>query len=1002
MKITEKKHKTRMFAGRCKRSLWYALIAMLALPLAMSAQKSTLTGVVVDAANEPIIGANVLIKGTTTGTITDFDGIFTIDAAVNDVLVISYIGMNPKEVMVGTSNNIKVVLTEDTKTLEEVVVIGYGTQKKKDLTTAVSSVSGKEIAERPIIAAAQALQGKAAGVQVIQPSGKPGAGLSIRVRGSTSISSSNEPLYVVDGITTTDISNLNPSDIDNMSILKDASSAAIYGSRAANGVVLITTKRGEKGNSKISFNSYFGFSKAGKTLPALNTSQYYDLMDEIYGEGYVDRTNTNYTDWNNEIFGTGYQQNYQLTFSGATDKTNYYVSGGYQKEDGIISPAWYNRLSFRTNLDTEIKSWLHLETNLNVTRTKRRDATDNTSSGRGGIILSVLNTPPFLEIWDPANPGQYAVNPFQPSWENPVAQASSYNMNNDYRLMGNVAMTIDFTKELKFKSSFSTDFTSHQWDSFIDPIKTSYGRQNNGLGEAARDTYLTWLNENLLTFDKSWGKHNISALAGMTAQEYHHENSYQSVKDFVTGVTNNKEYMTLNWANQILSSTTSADEWALVSGIARLHYNWDSRYLVTANLRVDASSKLNPNHNTSFFPSFSAGWRISGEDFWGDLSEIANDVKIRAGWGRNGNQEGLSSYTYYDLNYTSPRDNTGSGPAIKPVSTMGNPDLTWETTTQSNIGLDLSLIDSRIVVTLDAYYKKTTDLIRIVYLPETVGRNPLRNSGEVENRGIEYQITTRNFTGKFKWDTDFNMSFNTNQTMNFDFNKPTYLGWVESNGQYSTILKGGYPIGTFYGYVAEGVDPETGNMIYKDIHENGYLDAGDRTVIGNPNPKFIYGMTNTMSYKGFTLNFFFQGTYGNDIYNASRIDTEGMFDTKNQSTRVLDRWLRPGMITTIPKASSEGDTQNVLTSTRFIEDGSYLRLKTLTLSYNFDKKNLGNQKIISNINIYATASNVFTLTKYTGYDPEVNYAGNSGTELGIDYGTYPQSKSLIFGLNVTF
>lgn len=1002
MKITKNKLKMGVILSDSKYLLRFALILLLFVPIRLSAQKITLTGVVVDEANDPIIGANVLLKGTTSGTITDFDGIFSIDVAVGNVLVISYIGMNPREVTVGTSNNIRVVLNEDTKTLEEVVVIGYGTQKKKDLTTAVSSVSGEEIAERPIISAAQALQGKAAGVQVIQPSGKPGAGLSIRVRGSTSISSSNEPLYVVDGTPTNDISNLNPSDIENMSILKDASSAAIYGSRAANGVVLITTKRGKKGEAQITLNSYFGFSKVGKTLPTLNTTQYYDLMDEIYGEGYVDRSNSNYTDWNNEIFGTGYQQNYQLTFSGATDKTNYFISGGYQKEDGIISPAWYDRLSFRTNLDTEIKSWLHLSTNLNVTRTKRRDATDNTSSGRGGIILSVLNTPPFLEIWDSANPGQYAVNPFQPSWENPVAQASSYNMNNDYRLMGNVAMTIDFTKELKFKSSFSTDFTSHQWDSFIDPIKTGYGRQNNGLGEAAHDTYLTWLNENLLTYDKSWSKHTVSALAGITAQEYRHENSYQSVKDFVKGVQNNKEYMTLNWANQIMASTTSADEWALVSGLARMHYNWDSRYLVTANLRVDASSKLHPDHNTRFFPSFSAGWRISGEDFWGDLSEVANDVKIRAGWGRNGNQEGLAAYTYYNLNTAQKITETGSGPAIKPAATMGNPDLAWETTTQSNLGLDLSLLDSRIVVALEVYYKRTNDLIREVKMPETVGKSPIRNSGEIINQGFEYQITTRNLTGKFKWDTDLNMSFNVNQTRNFDFNKPVFLGFVESNGQTATILKGGYPLGTFYGYIADGVDPETGNMIYRNLNNNNILDAGDRTVIGNPHPDFIYGMTNTMSYKGFTLNFFFQGSYGNDIYNASRIDTEGMFDPKNQSTRVLDRWQRPGMITTIPGASAEGDTKNVLTSTRFIEDGSYLRLKTLTLSYNFDKKVFGNQKIISNVNVYATASNLFTLTKYSGYDPEVNYAGNSGTILGIDYGTYPQSKSLIFGLNVTF
>jgi TonB-linked SusC/RagA family outer membrane protein len=825
-------------------------------------------------------------------------------------------------------------------------------------------------------------------------------GMSVRVRGSTSLNSGNDPLYVVDGIPTTDISNLNPTDIENMQILKDASSAAIYGSRSANGVVLITTKKGSIGEGKISFNAYYGVSQIGKTIPTLNTAQYYDLMDEIYGEGFVDRTKTGFTNWNDEIFGTGNQQSYQLSFSGGNEKSRYFTSGGYQQEDGIVSPASYKRLSFRTSIDSDVKRWLHLSSGLNVSRTNRRDASDNASSGRGGIILSVLNTPPFLSIWDPANPKQYAVNPFQPSWENPVAQASSYNMNTDYRLMGNFSATVDILKELKFKSSFSVDFTSHQWDAFIDPILTGYGRQRNGIGQAAKDTYLTWLNENILTYDKSWGKNTISVLAGMTAQAFHHENSYMYAEDFVKGVNHGKEFMTLNWANKITTATTSADEWAMVSGVGRIHYNWDSRYLFTGNIRTDASSKLHPDHRTGIFPSFSGGWRLSAEEFWTNFRDIANDVKIRAGWGMTGNQEGLNGESFYNIYGVSRQETSGDGPSIY-RATMGNEDLGWEKTTQSNIGLDISLYDSRIVLAVDAYKKYTSMLIRTISLPSSAGvPNPVRNSGEMENSGFEFQITSRNLTGKFKWDTDFNMSFNKNKMLNFGFDKPVYEGWVESNGQNSIIIKSGYSLGTFFGYIAEGVDPETGNMIYADLNKNGYTDTGDRTVIGNALPDFTYGMTNTLSYQNFSLNFFIQGSQGNEIYNASRIDTEGMFDTKNQSTRVLARWLRPGMVTTIPKSGS-GETRNVLTSSRFVEDGSYLRLKNITISYTFDKK-LIKKALLSEANVYLTATNPVTLTKYKGYDPEVNFGGNSGTVLGIDYGTYPQSKSVIVGINVSF
>lgn len=1003
MKITKKNLKNAgiysLYQSFVKRVI--PIMLCLLMPLVIYGQKSTIQGVVVDTHNEPVIGASIMVKGAKTGAVTDIDGKFSVSAATGDILVVSYVGMNTQEVPVGVSKILKITLTDNTKNLEEVVVIGYGTQKKKDLTTAVSSVSSKEIAERPITSAAQAIQGKAAGVQVVQPSGKPGVGMSVRVRGTTSINATNEPLYVVDGVPTTDISNINPTDIESMTVLKDASSAAIYGSRSANGVVLITTKRGDNSEGQVSFSTYYGFSNIGKKISTLNTEQYYDLIEEIYGKGFVDRTNTNYTNWNDEIFGTGIQQNYQLSLSGSTEKSKYFVSGGYQSESGIVDPAWFKRFSLRTNIDADVKKWLHFTSSINLSRTQRRNASDNESSGRGGVIMSVLNTPPFLKIWDDKNPGQYAANPFQPSWENPVAQASTYDMNIDYRIMGNAGLTVDILKDLKFKTTFSADFTSHHWDYFVDPVMTGYGRQNNGIGQAARDTYLTWMNENIFTYDKKWGKNTFSALAGFTAQEYHAETSYQYAKDFVKGVKNNKEYMTLNWANDVTSANTQASEWAMLSGVARLHYNWDSKYLLTGNLRIDASSKLHPNHRTQLFPSFSAGWRVSGEEFWENMLEVVNDLKLRASWGVTGNAEGLGNYDYLGIYGLLTQSTTGSGPSIT-RDRMSNIDLGWEQTSQYDIGLDLSLLNSRLVLTLDAYYKPTTDLLLTVVLASSTGvPSPTRNNGFIQNKGIEFQLTSHNLTGKFKWDTDWNMSFNKNTIEKLGLTKSRYLVKIESNDQYVIAIKEGIPMGSFYGYVAEGVDPETGNMVYKDLNGNGYTDPGDRKVIGNAQPDFTYGLTNNFSYKGLSLNFFIQGSYGNEIFNASRIDTEGMFDTKNQSTRVLDRWQRPGMITTIPRASTEGNIDNTNNSSRFVEDGSYLRLKTLTLSYSLPKSLLGKIKV-SNATIYTTATNLFTLTKYMGYDPEVNYGGNSGSIVGVDFGTYPQSKSYIFGLNLSF
>jgi TonB-linked SusC/RagA family outer membrane protein len=965
-------------------------------------QQKRVTGTVTDASTgESLPGVNIVIDGTTTGVVTDADGKYAIEVpSASSALIFSYVGYNSQKVNINGQSIINQQLIPDIQKLDEVVVIGYGTQKKKDLTTSVVSVSNKEIENRPITSAAQAIEGKAAGVQVVQPSGKPGADLSIRVRGATSVQAGNEPLYVVDGVPTTDISALNASDIENMQILKDASSAAIYGARAANGVVLITTKHGNKNApTMVQLNAYTGISKIGKTLDVLNTRQYAALMNEI-GIKLPDGTNLDYnTDWNKETFSTGHSQNYQVSITGGSDKTTYYVSGGYLNDKGIVQPAEYNRYSFRTNLENQTKQWLKLSSNISFTHSSQTDAQDNASSGRGGIILSALNTPPFMHVYDPDNSEHFDPNPFQNSWESPVAYMSRSNITKNNRFLGNTSAEVTFFKGLSLKSSFGLDYTNYQNDQYIDPIRTSYGREQNGIGSAEKSNNLVWLNENILTYTASFDKHNLSVMAGNTLQSSWWGNSYMSGKDF----PKNTAVHTMNAANQITNAGTTESEWGIESYLSRVMYNYDSKYLFTANFRYDGSSKLSSNNRWGFFPSLSAGWRLSAEPFMAGLTSVINDLKLRAGWGKNGNQEGLDNYSWYG------KFNINRVPATDPLSgptysraTIENKDLKWETTTQSNIGLDLAVFNNRIVLNVDAYMKKTKDLLLNVPLPSSAGVSYItRNDGEMENKGLELSLTSHNLTGPFVWTTDFNISFNRNKVTKLNLAKVYNYANIESNNENIIILKEGVSLGTFYGYVSQGVDPETGDMIYKDLNNNGFTDPGDRTVIGNAQPKFIYGLTNSFSFMNIDFSFFLQGSKGNDIFNASRIDTEGMFDSKNQTTDVLRRWERPGMVTDIPRASGSGSTYNVHNSTRFVEDGSYLRLKSVTLSYNLPKTFI--QKVgLGKAAVYVTGQNLLTITKYKGFDPEVNAYGNSGVELGVDYGTYPQSKTVIFGINLEF
>ncbi len=982
----------------------FTIVILSLLSLSALAQGKLISGKVTDNSGMGLPGVTILVKGTTTGTVTDVDGAYSLNVS-GATLVFSYIGFTPQEVTVAGQTTINVVLLEDTKLLNEVVVIGYGAQKKKDLTTAVVVVGEKEIKDRPIISAAQALQGKAAGVQVIQPSGKPGSGLAVRVRGATSIIASNEPLYVVDGVPTTDISGINPQDIASMTVLKDASSSAIYGARAANGVVLITTKRGNSDSPVISFNTYYGTTSLRKSIDVLNTGQYRDLMEEIGVP--LDPSWTNNTDWQDKTFGKGTQQSYQLSVSGGDEKNKYFVSGGYMSEEGMVAPARFDRYTVRVNLDNEVRSWLKIGTSFNIMSINTKDTPDNSSSGRGGVIMSALNTPPFLSVYQEKGGDDwfndnvqriYAPNPFQPSWENPIAYMQGPDQKSrDNKIFGNIFADIRLMEGLHFKTRGGIDNTSHEYDYYLDPFMTNYGRQNHGIGRSDKTNSNVWLFENTLDYSAKFDKHSVTAMVGSSIQEYSGNGTYIEGMDYPDDTL-----VTAIWAaNQLSTGGTWQSEWGLVSFFGRATYDYNNKYYLTASVRRDGSSKLANPWGT--MPSFSAGWRISSERFMEGMNVI-NDLKLRGGWGVNGNQEGISDYASYALTSYYRRDPTDplSGPGSY-QSSLGNPDLKWETTAQTNLGFDLAMFNSRLIFNFDAYYKKTSDVLLNVQLTSSLPVNTIQtNAGEIVNKGLEFNLSTINFDKtRFKWSSDFNMSFNKNELTKLDYTPVYFFGRIYSNNQDVNILEVGLPLGAFYGYVSEGVDPETGDIIYGDLNDNGIFDPGDRKVIGYGMPDFTFGFTNNISYDRFSLNLFFQGSFGNDIFNATRIDLEGMFDSKNQSVDVLDRWQNPGDITDIPRAVGGGNVDNVYNSTRFIEDGSYIRLKSATLSYTALSNN-PKVKAIKRLSVYVTGQNLLTFTKYTGFDPEVNSFGSSSVSMGVDYGTYPQSRSIVVGLNVEF
>lgn len=984
----------------------FCLFLSLIISLPMLGQNDNtikVTGVVTDAkTGETLIGVSISPKNDLSkGTVTNFDGEYSLSIVKGSIVSVSYIGYKTIDVVV-KSEKLDITLSEETQVLNEVVLIGYGSVKRKDVTTAISSISTEDLDQRPIVSAGQAIQGKAAGVSVIQPNGAPGGEISIRVRGTTSYNGSNDPLYVVDGVPVDNINFLAPNDIESIQIMKDASSAAIYGSRGANGVVMITTKGAKAGEAKITVNAQLTINKVSEKIKSLNVAQYKELQDEIgmisLPDGLKDET-----DWFDEAYSTGITQSYQASISDGTEKLRYLVSAGYLDEKGVLEQAKFKRYNFRANIDNQVRSWLKLNANVMYTDKVGSGAIiSGQGANRGGVVLSVINTPTYAPIWDPEKPNQYYNNFYGiGNITNPLENLSRNENNKDKenRIIASGSLLFTILPELTVNSSFTLDRRNGIYTSFLDPIKSANGRDSFGRASDKRNTNTVLTFDNIATYSKTFDKHGLEVMAGTSWTDSDYRNSTIEGSHFRDG-----NIETLNAANKISWTATGSggSQWGIMSYLARASYNYDSKYLLTGNVRRDGSSRLNPDHHWGTFPSFSGAWRISSEDFMKSL-EWLDDLKLRVGWGQTGNQSGLHDYAYlqrYNIDRVAwfETGNTNAVPSISQAN-LRTRDLKWETTTQTNIGVDFTAFNSRLTVAMDYYYKNTKDMLMNVPLKGTgqAAEEIARNEGEMTNKGFEFSVSSRNMVGVFNWTTDFNISFNRNKLTKLSLAKIYTDAKVNDNVPTPVVRNEvGRPLSGFYGYISDGVDPETGNLIYRDLNGDGRISSTDRTYIGDPNPDFTFGMTNSFAWKDLSLSIFLQGSYGNDIYNASRLETEGMYDGKNQSTRVLNRWKIPGQLTNIPKAN-----YNIENSTYFVEDGSYLRVKDITLSYNI-RGHILNKLGVTRLQPYFTATNLLTWTSYKGMDPEVNQFGNSGAVQGVDFGTYPHSRSFVFGVNIEF
>lgn len=1022
------------------------LVPLSEAELASKQQKSrTLTGKVADSTGEPVVGANVSIKGTTTGTITDMNGDFSIPVPGPVTLLVTYIGYSPTEMQIKDQQLINITLKEDLQALEEVVVVGYGTQRKKDITGAVSQVSEKLIKEVPVKNLNEALQGRAAGVQVSSGNHAPGGKVSILIRGKSSISQSNEPIYVVDGVIMQGtLDNINPDDIQSIDILKDASSAAIYGSRAANGVVIVTTKKGTSGTSRISYDGYVGYQTVLNTQKMLNARQLADIriegmanqeMDKVMKanpsisqsdyisqfdalkKGYwetlpsfseVERNtlkNGESYNWFDQIAQTGITQNHSLSFSGGTDKSSYYISGNYLNQKGVLIGSGSERFSGRINMEQKMKSWFKI--GINAT------ASHNTQDVAGATVGQGLGANPMIPFETDGVPPLDL--PFYTSdgMENPVLSQKLTDENVSKRLSASTYMLVNILPELEFKTNISIDMVNNSNFNYI-PRSIKQGMTFKGSATIQKESWVDWLWDNTLTYTKTFNqKHAFTGMVGLSLEKNKYEGNSSYGKGFATDLLS---YKSIGGATDFPANNqwSKISYWQTASYMARLNYVYDNRYLFTLTGRYDGNSKYGINNKWSFFPSAAVAWRISEEKFMEPLTAI-DDLKLRLGYGQLGNSD-FSSYTSFTQVVPGV---TVIGPDVTNTlqntdQIMGNPSLKWERETQMNLGLDLTLFNGRLTFTGDIYKTINKDLVLRTPYPVTTGYlNMYTNVGELQNRGIELTIGGRIIDAAVKWDLNINWSSNRNELTSL------YSGVTERINSADSPLSAGWwvgePLGTIYTYEYLGVyqwddDREMmdlmkdgriggdryypGDNIIKDQDGDNQITGKDRKIMGYTDPKGYGGISTTVSYKGFSLNTVFNYVYGNDVFNRSHHEhTLGAgFGFHNMKTDVMDRWTPEHTATMQPRAHAN-NLDRMLISSRLMEDGSYLRMKTLTLAYSFSPKLL-ETILLSNLRLYVTGQNLLTFTKYRGFDPE--------TPAGGKQENYPNTKGFTFGINIGF
>ncbi len=996
--------------------------------------------------NTPLEGALVRIKGITNQGLTDAKGEFSLKTAQKFPLILeaSFIGYKPIEIEV-SSNNVTIQLQDAQTQLNEVVVVGYGTQRKIDITGSVASVP-KTALKQPVSSFDNMLQGSVSGVAVTQSSGAPGSTATIRIRGGNSISFGNDPLYVIDGFivynnnsyVNTGASNgvgvnalttINPTDIASIEVLKDASATAIYGSRGANGVVIITTKRGRVGGNDLSYSNYYGVQKVTKKLDLLNATEWMKLVNDInesdnkahtFSDSAINAAGDG-SDWQSAALRNGPIQNHEISVSGGDEKSRYLISGNYFRQQGTVTNTDFKRFSGRINYERNFSEKFKQAANIFGSQ-----STENKMFGNAYGSINFQNTSfanlvqlsPAVPIYNPD--GTYNISsPYSPTPTNLLQDiAATTNLTYLTRVLSNISGEYKIVKDVTLKVTGGADLINTKQNYYSpsyagSPGGSSTGYAVKGFASVGTTKADTWINENTVTYDHAFSNtHFLTVLAGYTMQHQKDETAVASAQNFPNDLT---KYNNLNYASTAVLPTSDAHESELNSYLGRVNYSFKHKYNVTATLRADGSSKLGANNRWGYFPSIGLSWNVSQEDFFKSLEPTFSSLKLRLSAGKTGNSEVPPYSSLAALTPTNYYFNSALVTGIAPVQ-IANPDLKWETTTQYDAGVDAGFFKNRINVVFDAYYKKTSDLLLYVPFPLYTGyASSLQNVGSVENKGFEFSINSNNIQSKdFSWNTTLVFASNKNNILSLGEGTDFYFPLAPTGYVSPVIVKVGLPVGTFWGYntdglitqedvdkgipILAGVPQKVGDRKYVDTNGDGVVNASDRHDLGSAQPDFTFGLSNTISYKGFDLSFLFQGSYGNKIFNFLEQKLELTTVTLNAAGKLVDRYSATNPNGTMPRATNAPVSQ---VADIYIEDGSYVKLKNLTLGYSFSK-GLISKAHLKQLRLYVGAQNIWTLTNYTGLDPEVNFFDSDNTKQGIDYGTYPSNKTFLVGLNITF